>query len=304
MSVPESLFDLNVGSGTYLFLRNDDSKIAADYRCRVDEWWRRYAPILDKNFPQKFRNGPVQPYWELTVANLLENETDLQLRWDRRSSKTAPTPDFVTSYGEMEVWVEATTPRRGAEASQNAVAPLAFGEGSHVGGQEWHSLRLRILNSFSAKVRKLKALNPSGTSIIAIGAGEISSVQWHNNLLDWQSLAAVFYPFRPSFTVRLDGSQVPPTMEVDLEKAGTDKRVAKGFALRSLDHGHIAGVLFSTHTIASLVWPMEPVVYWVENPFSAASKHLRAAFAGVDRIIVHSERKIVEHLPPAIGDSS
>jgi hypothetical protein len=97
--VPRSIFELNEGSDPYLFLRNDDSEIAAAYRYRVEEWRQRYSPIFDKNFLQKFRIGPIQPYWELTVANLLENKTDLQLRWSRRTSETAPTPDFLASYG-------------------------------------------------------------------------------------------------------------------------------------------------------------------------------------------------------------
>jgi len=297
------------GSDTYLFLRNDDSAIAAKYRQRIETWYKGYASLLDKQFRDEFCKQPERRYWELVVADTIETKTDLKLDWTRKQLKQAPTPDIITSYGNHCVWVEATTTGHGIPGNPNSVPSLPDPDSpdedsddddgeSRLSGSDRRELGLRIQNSFVEKARKLCALNASGFNIVAIGGGTISSAQWHNNILNWRDVASFFYPFSPQHLINLDGSPVSSIRELELEKIGTTETVMKAFASRQLPHEHVAGVLFSTHGIAGLSSLMKPAVWWVENPYCPNSLLLRPAFAGINRIIVHAERRKIEYLPP------
>lgn len=305
---PDLLFCNPSGSDTYRFLRNDDSAIADKYRKRIETWYGRYKSLLDKQFRDKFCRQPEQHYWELVVAHTIETNTDLKLGWTRKQPKQAPTPDFITSYGKHCVWVEATTTGHGDSRKPSSVPALPdpvpldevnsdFDEPS-VGGSERRKLGLRIQNSLRTKAKKLLKLNGSGSNIVAIGGGTISSAQWHNNIFDWRDVASFFYPFEPPRLINWDGAPVPPTIEVEFQKIGATDPVVKGFAYRQVPYEHVAGVLFSTHGIAGLSSLMEPCVWWVENPYCSNSLVLRPAFAGLDRIVVHAARRQIEYLPP------
>lgn len=288
-------FDSPKGSDTYLFLRSDDSDLAKAYRRRIVAWHERYESLLDLDFCSKFACQPENRYWELVVADLIENRSDLGLYWSRVRTKNAETPDFKADYAGRCIWIEATTTGRGT--GRDWVPPLVPDDGQeHLGGSERRQLVFRVQNRLSAKAKRLRKLNDAGINFIAIGGGEVPTAQWHNNIGSWRDIAALFYPVAPLALINLDGSPVAPKQELNLLKSNSGP-VPKGFGARDIAPAHVAGVLFSTHTIAGLSSEMNPSVYWIENPYCPDAELLRPAFAQLHRIIVEKAHRRVEYLP-------
>lgn len=303
-----SLFRSEAGSENYRFLRDDRSDIATTYRRKIDEWWEHYQQLLDPDFDLKFPHAPVQRYWELAVADIIDRRTSLELRWNR---VTGETPDFITTYNDREIWIEATTVGRGEAGRPDSVPPRVYGDEGYVCGAERRVLGLRLQNSLYTKATKLFELNGDGISIVAIGGGDVPTSQWHDNLIDWSWVASYFYPFAPQRRVRLDGGTVAHESEAGFYKLGAGEAIPKGLAQRALPlaagelppakrqvlNTHIAGVLFSPHTIASLSYRIDPEVYWIENPFCAEATALRPALTSLNRIVVQLHPRRIEYLP-------
>ncbi len=298
MSIVNDPFSSATGSELYHFLRCDDAAITAAYRERIARLFQRYEPILDQRFCSEFARQPERRYWELVVAALIEEKTDLKLNWRRQLTKNELTPDFKAEYAGDVVWIEATTTDRGAVDNPDRVPAISIEDEEHLCLSERRELGLRIQSSLSTKAKKLLPLNPEGVNIVAIGGGTIPTVQWNNNIFDWPDIAAFFYPFAPSRLANLDGTPVPVREQEGLPRHNAEV-IVKGFASRKIPHEHIAGVLFSTHSIAGLSSDMEPAVYWIENPFCPKAVGLRPAFVSIHRVIVHAKRRQIEYLAPA-----
>lgn len=160
----ESLFQHGVVAPDETYNAIRDNKTTEEERTRsvLEEMWRKYQPYADSDFRRQIQCDFAARFWEMYLAcTLLDNGVPVS----SRPSRSNRGPDILASEAGGAVWIEAITPKPGAEENPDRVPEVRRGVVQEVPKDR---ILLRYRAAIEEKYRKYRTYRENGV----VGPGD------------------------------------------------------------------------------------------------------------------------------------